>query len=295
MNSTIKRSVTAAAAVVMAAAGIVAAGPQASANPAVGTNIRGKESFNTDTFMDKLCGDISTRDKAFVFNVHTGEVVDSAAAYEKKPYYQLVAGDSHKAYTTAPYGTHWALSPGWEVFGGTCEYPQSSTWTWYDKERKISNDTVTNCGSGTASLSVNESYATTSTTTKTVGVNAKASAKVRDIYTGEVGASFNYSWAFSKTHTLGRQATISVPPGRQGYISARPLKRTVRVNPVFHVGSYTWSDGQSEKGTTVHNWRGRGYDRIWSYGFFTDGIADVTNSDGTPAMDYVTRDKAGRC
>ena len=86
-----------------------------------------------------------------------------------------------------------------------------------------------------------------------------------------------------------------MPPGRQGWISARPLKRTVRVNPVFHVTFYTWSDGQAEFGPTVYNWRGRGYDHIWSHGFYADGSADVVNADGTPAMDFVTRDKSGRC
>ncbi|MFF0011362.1 hypothetical protein [Streptomyces sp. NPDC005374] len=181
------------------------------------------------------------------------------------------------------------------MFGGNCEYPQSSSWTWYDSERKVSNDTVTNCGSGTASLAVNESYATTRAYTMTIGANTKTSAKVSQVFTSEIGGHFGYSWAISTTHTLGRQVTITVPRGRQGYINARPLKRTVRVNPVFHVVNYIWSDGKSESGTTVHNWRGRGYDRIWSYGYYVDGKADVLNNDGTPAMDYVTRDKAGHC
>ncbi|MDX3243918.1 hypothetical protein [Streptomyces sp. ME18-1-4] len=101
------------------------------------------------------------------------------------------------------------------------------------------------------------------------------------------------SW--SKTHTLGRQVTVSVPRGYQGWIDGRPHMRTVRINPVFHVQYYRWSDGQSEVGTVVHSWRGRGYDRIWSFGYYVDAYADVVNSDGTHAMDYVARDKPGSC
>ena len=295
MSKKIKRYVTVAAAVVLATAGVVATAPQGSANPPDRTNIRGQESFNTDAFMDTICDDMSTGDKGFVFNIKTGEVVDSDSAYEKEPYYHLVPGGSDKASTSAPYNFHWALTPDWELFAGNCEFPEASSWTWYDSERKISDDTVTNCGSGTATLGVNESYATTRTYTKTIGANTKVSAKLGAIFTGEIGGGFSYSWAISNTHTLGRQVNVSVPPGRQGYINARPLKRTVRVNPVFHVVNYIWSDGQSETGTLVHNWRGRGYDRITSHGYYLDGKADVLNSDGTPAMDFVTRDKPGKC
>ncbi|MGW1748336.1 hypothetical protein ACWCRD_22545 [Streptomyces sp. NPDC002092] len=295
MTNTIKRYVTACAAVVTAVAGVVATAPTASANPPSGINIRGKEPFNTDTLLSKMCGDMSGADKSFVFNINTGEIVPSSTAYGKSPYYHLAAGDSRYLNSTAPRGSHWALTNGWEAVTGNCEFPKSSTWTWYDKERQISNDSVTNCGSGGAGLSVNESYATTRGASVSIGVNTKLSLKLLDQLSSEIGFSASYSWSWSKTHTLGRTVTVNPPHGRKGYINARPLKRTVRVNPVFHVQNYNWSDGQSEVGTVVHSWRGRGYDRIWSYGYWVDTYADVVNSDGTPAMDFVIRDKAGSC
>ncbi|WP_405728571.1 hypothetical protein OG607_26810 [Streptomyces sp. NBC_01537] len=277
------------------AAGVVATAPAASANPSSGVNIRGKEPFNTDTFMSKMCGDMSGADKSFVFNINTGQIVNTKTAYGKAPYYHLAAGESRYPTSTAPHGSHWALTNGWEMVSGNCEFPQSSTWTWYDKERRISNDSVTNCGGGGGGLSVNESYATTRGASVSIGVNTKLSYKLTDQLSAEIGFSASYSWSWSKTHTLGRTVTVNPPRGRQGYIDARPLKRTVRINPVFHVQFYTWSDGQSEDGTTVHSWRGRGYDRIWSYGYYVDTYADVLNTDGTPAMDFVLRDKAGSC
>lgn len=295
VSNRLRRSMTATAAVVMAVTGVVAGAPQASADPTSGVNIGGEEQFDTDVFMDSLCGDISTEDKSFVFNIHSGEIVNPSDAYGKQPYYNLAGGQARSTFYRGPIGFHYALNPGWEFFKGNCEFPESSSWTWYDSERRTSDDTVTNCSSGTATLAVNESYSTTRTFTKTVGVNMKVAAKVADIFSAEIGGSFSYSWAISHTHTLGRTVAISVPPGRQGWISARPLKRTVRVNPVFHVTFYTWSDGQAEFGPTVYNWRGRGYDHIWSHGFYADGSADVVNADGTPAMDFVTRDKSGRC
>ncbi|KOU74838.1 hypothetical protein ADK57_06870 [Streptomyces sp. MMG1533] len=294
MTNTMKRYVTACAAVVTAIAGMVATAPAASANPSSGVNIRGKEPFNTDVLMSKLCGDMTGADKSFVFNIHTGQVVDSDKAYGKAPYYHLAAGPARSVHSDLPYGEHWALTNGWEVVVGNCEFPASSSWTWLGKERRISNDSVTNCGHGTASLGVNESYATTRGASVSVGLNAKFGYKSGDL-AAEVGASVSYSWSWSKTHTLGRQVTISVPRGYQGWIDARPHMRTVRINPVFHVQYYNWSDGQSEVGTVVHSWRGRGYDRIWSFGYYVDAYADIVNSDGTPAMDYVARDKPGSC
>ncbi|MCD9878434.1 hypothetical protein [Streptomyces guryensis] len=44
----------------------------------------------------------------------------------------------------------------------------------------------------------------------------------------------------------------------------------------------TGATGQPEVGTTVHSWRGRGYDRIWSFGHYVDTYADVVNPDGPP-------------
>ncbi|MEV0739921.1 hypothetical protein AB0I51_29200 [Streptomyces sp. NPDC050549] len=107
------------------------------------------------------------------------------------------------------------------------EFPASSSWTWVGKERRIFNDSVTNCGHGTVSLGVNESYGTTHGASVSVGMNAEF-----------------------------------------GYKSV---------------------------GTVVHSWRGRGCDRIWSFSYYVDAYADVVNPDGTPAMDYVARDKPGSC
>nr|WP_236584760.1 hypothetical protein [Streptomyces sp. MBT53] len=136
---------------------------------------------------------------------------------------------------------------------------------------------MANCGHGTASLEVNESYATTHGTSVSVGINTKFGFKSGDL-DAEVGASVSYSSSWSKAHTLGRQVTVSVPHGYEGWIDGRPNMRTVPINPVFRVNHYVWNDSQSEVGTEVHSRRGRGYDPIWSFAHYVSAYADVVNS-----------------
>lgn len=86
MNTRCKWYGTAATAVVMVATGVVATAPQASAAPTSGVNISGQESFDTDVFMDYVCGDMSTEGRGFVFNTRTGEIVTAPQATGKQPY-----------------------------------------------------------------------------------------------------------------------------------------------------------------------------------------------------------------
>ncbi|THJ64599.1 hypothetical protein [Candidatus Frankia alpina] len=282
------------ATVIMAVTGTVVMALQARANSLPGVNIRGQEWFNTDVFMDRICSDMGTEDRGFLFNIHSGEVVNPEDAYPKEPYYHLAPGESRTANYFGPSGYHYALNPGWELFEGHCEFPETSSWVWFDSERRISEDTITNCTAGSSTLTINESYSTTRTYTKTVSGNVKIGIK-GEVFNGDIGGGFSYSWAISDTHQLGLAVGITVGPGRQGWMDARPLKRIVRVNPVFEVDYYNWSDGQNEFGWTAHSWRSRSYNRISSWGFYLDGIADVLNSDGTPSMDFVARDKVGIC
>jgi hypothetical protein len=250
--------------------------------------------------MDHICGDMNTEDQSFYFNIYSGDIVDpvdtlnTPGGYPKEPYYSLVRGKSRFGSYIIPYGFHYALNPGWEYFHGYCEFPESSSWVWFDSERRISSDTIVNCTAGSANLTVNEMYSTTQTYSKTVNGHLKLNFGWK-VFKGDIGGGFSYSWAFSNTHALSRATGITVAPGREGWMDARPLKRTVRVNPAFEVDQYMWGDGQSEDGWTVKSWRGRGYSRISSYGFYLDGTADVINYDGMPAMKFIARDKAAIC
>ncbi|MEV7889806.1 hypothetical protein ACWD3I_24095 [Streptomyces sp. NPDC002817] len=94
-----------------------------------------------------------------------------------------LAGESRYATGTAPHGSHGALTNGWDVVSGNCEFPQSSTWTWY------------------------ESYATTGGASVSIGVNTKPSCKFTDQLSAEIGFSASCSWSWSKTHTLEQDVT----------------------------------------------------------------------------------------
>ncbi|CAM5645616.1 putative protein OS=Streptomyces violarus OX=67380 GN=FHS41_007729 PE=4 SV=1 [Streptomyces violarus] len=54
----------------------------------------------------------------------------------------------------------------------------------------------------------------------------------------------------------------------------------VRVNPVFHVEDYEWNKGDGDH--TVHSWRDRGYQTIYSHGYYIDGISDKLLPSGQP-------------
>jgi hypothetical protein len=304
MKSVLKKCTIAAVSTALAVTGLGVMASMADATPPSGVNIVGQEEFDTNAFMDRICGDMrkggendDNELKAFFYNIHTGEVREPDE-YEE-PVFTLVPGESKQIHTGRwPRGYHYALSPGWEHFRGNCEFPQSDTWTSYDKEQPITKDTEKNCTSRDASYSLRESYATSSTFTKTVGGSVRADfALVKEIFTVGASGEFSFSWAVTKTHSLDRIVTINVAPGKIGRINAEPLKRTVRVHPVFHINDYEYGDGQVEFGfgTRSRDWRGRGYDRIWSDGFHVEGTADELNTDGSPAMQFVTREEDADC
>jgi hypothetical protein len=296
VKSVLRKCAVAAASTALAVTGLMATATTANANPPSGVDIRGQEEFDTDTFMDRICGDMSTGDEGFFCNIHTGEVRDPDR-YEE-PVFTLVPGES-KQFNSGrwPRGYHYALSPSWEYFRDNCEYPVSDDWTWHDEERPITGDTVRNCTSEDQSYDRRESYASSSTFTKTVGSRASFDLTIKEIFTAGVGGDFSFSWAVSKTHSLDRFVGVNAAPGKISWIAARPLKRMVRIHPVFHVTTYEWGDGQSEFGfgPKVHDWRGRGYDRIWSYGFYVDGTADGVHTDGLPAMEFIPREEPAAC
>ena len=59
-----------------------------------------------------------------------------------------------------------------------------------------------------------------------------------------------------------------------------PYQRVVRVNPVFYVEDYQWNKGDGRK--TAHSWRDRGYQTIYSYGYYIDGTSDKLLPNGQP-------------
>ncbi|MEU2776626.1 hypothetical protein ABZ646_27850 [Streptomyces sp. NPDC007162] len=78
---------------------------------------------------------------------------------------------------------------------------------------------------------------------------------------------------------------ISVPPRRKAWLALRPVMRTVRSNPVFHVDEYGWGR------TITHSWRGRAYNEIVSYGAYYDAVGNVLDSNGQPTGQIVARDR----
>lgn len=261
--------------------GMLLGAPSASA----ATNIDGGQPFNTQVMMSNICKSDDRGTHTWYLNVWTGEVKDESWTH-KAPVWGWNG--------SVNFPKRW-LNSGWDAIKGHCEYPQSSAWTRYGAEKRIT-DYAENCSSGGFAYTLHESYATTTTTTKTISGSAGVEiGPLKKIFSVEFGAEFSYSWAYADTRTIGKDVRIDVAAKRTAWIAAKPHQRVVRVNPVLKIDKYWWMPDQD---TVVNKttFRGAaGQDRITSGKYYVDGVSDILKSDGTPDLTYVARDKAASC
>ncbi len=274
----VRRAAAVGAALLGAVASVLATQPAHAAGPGGAVNIRGEEPWNTDEMMARVCGtDGDTGYQDRYINVTTGELRDHSAWREEPVWHK----DDGK----------WTLQPGWERFEGRCEYPVASSWTYRAAWRPIS-ETRTNCTDSGYGLELAREYATASSYSHTVGGSTSAEASIGSWFGASVEASYSYSWAIENSVAVTNNDVIDIGPEKTAWIEASPTKRVVRVNPVFNLESYTWNaTGKREDTVDVTSWRGRGYDRIYSYGNYIDGIADELKNDGTPLMTFRKKDR----
>lgn len=232
-------------------------------------DLRGVESFNTDTLLMSLCTG-STAEEYWWINVSTGKAyVDTTNGYPA---------------ANLPYPI--------ERFQGSCYYPAASSWTWTGAETQTSS-TLVNCGYNTTlSQAIQQNGTTTSTTTNSVtgsvGIDWTA---IKDVLSLEAGFQYQHTWSYAKASGWSITTTIAVSPRTVGWLALRPEMRTVRSNPIFHVDKYSWgASGGGQVDST--SWRGRGYNEIDSYGAYYDAVGNVLNSNGQPVGEYVARDRA---
>ncbi|WP_093775636.1 hypothetical protein [Streptomyces sp. yr375] len=234
------------------------------------TDLKGKDPFNTDKLLMSICTGSTARSYWFI-NVNTGMVAkDVARGFQSNP--------------SMPHPT--------ERFQGWCSYPQASSWTWTGSETKTS-DTLINCSTGSQlAQAVQSTGTTTSTTVNSVGGSFGVDWSILpEVLSTQATFTYEHQWSYAKAKGWSKTTTLTVPARRVGWVTLRPLMRTVRVNPIFHVEKYTY--GTTNGGTwTVNSWRGRGYKDIKSYGAFYDAKANVTDSNGNPLGQSIVRDRA---
>ncbi|WP_326584609.1 hypothetical protein OG889_40180 [Streptomyces sp. NBC_00481] len=239
-------------------------------SPASATDLRGKESFNTDKLLMSICN--GTKAKTYWWiNVETGELSRDETM-------------GARINTNIPYP--------WERFQGQCTYPRSSSWTWNAAERRISN-TLVNCASGTTMNQLLQANGTTTSTTTnsvtgSIGIEWNIIEKVRGV---EAGAQYQRSWSYARANGWSTTTGITVSPRKVGWLAMRPEMRTVRSNPHFWVERYSWGKPGTTGEVYSNSWRGRGYRDISSYGAYYDAIGNVLDSNGQPAGRYVARDR----
>jgi hypothetical protein len=262
----------------LTAAATIALAQPAQAGPGGAVNIRGQETWNTDEMMSQVCGtDGDTGYQDWYVNVTTGEFRD-ASWWREAPVWHKDDGK-------------WTLQPGRERLEGHCEYPVASSWTHRDSWRPIS-ETRTNCTDSGYSLELTREYSTSTSYSHSVGGSTSVEASIGDWFGTSVEASYEYSWAIEKSVGLSDNDVIEIGFQKTAWIEAAPTKRVVRVNPVFKVESYTWNPtGKRADVVVADSWRGRGYDRVYSYGNYIDGVADELKNDGTPKMTFRKKDR----
>ncbi|MFG3022431.1 hypothetical protein ACGFZQ_28420 [Streptomyces sp. NPDC048254] len=180
------------------------------------TDIRGTESWDTNRLLMSLCTG-NTGVHSWFFDTRTGAI---------RP-------DNIRA----DWQTR-VSAPAWEEqFSGYCSYPQASSWTWAGPQTQISN-LVMNCGYRvTQSEAITKSITKTSTTTNSVGGSISVEWGIlKDVLSVEATASYQHTWSYSKATTWTQTDTLNVPPRTKAQLNFAPLMRTVRSNPVFHVG-----------------------------------------------------------
>ncbi|MGW0823655.1 hypothetical protein [Streptomyces sp. NPDC002845] len=273
-----RRAAAAVTALLSAVASLALAQP-AHAGPGGAVNIRGEEPWDTDEMMAQVCGaDGDTGYQDWYVNINTGELRDHSS-WRKEPVWHKDDGK-------------WTLQPGWERFEGRCEYPVASSWTFQDAWRPISEPRSNCTDSGGYGLELGREYSTSTSYSHSVGGSTSVEASIGDWFGTSVEASYEYSWAIEESVSVSNTDVIDISPQKTAWIEAAPTKRVVRVNPVFKVESYTWNlTGKYDDMVDVDSWRGRGYNRIYSYGNYIDGVADELKKDGTPKMTFRMKDR----
>ncbi|GGS62848.1 hypothetical protein [Streptomyces violaceus] len=259
-KSTLKKSGLVAASTTLAITGLLTGAGTATAGPAGATNIRGVDPGDTDRMIERLCSQETSLTGVYgALNVDTGEF------------------KTQDEYLRDVFGL-WKPAGPWELFRGWCGYAEASTWS-------IKGDTVRtsrwigNKGSADDKETFVSSYSTKTFAKKSVGANISLSL-AKSIFSGTVGGSAGYEWGWEKESKFETRSEKTVPPCRQVAVTWTPYQRVVRVNPVFHVEDYQWDKGEGER--TVHSWRDRGYQTIYSHGYYIDGISDKLLPSGQP-------------
>ncbi|WP_309235488.1 hypothetical protein [Streptomyces sp. TRM64462] len=257
MRITLRKAAVAATAGVMAATGLVStAGPAQAAGPMGAANIRGTTPGNTDSMIERFCKQGPATHYHFgAYNVRTGEFRTENEYLGKISTVKAPRGD-------------------WEVFSGRCYYPQASTWTFTGKEERISRWIENRGRTGEDKETFVRGYSTKTSSTKSVGGSLDLGL-AKSIFTGSLGGNFSYQWGWERTASFERRSEKSIPACTRMALTWRPFKRVVRVNPVIDILAYAWR-GSNGKVTSVDTWRGkgRGWDKIYSYGYYIDGTSD---------------------
>jgi hypothetical protein len=179
----------------------------------------------------------------------------------------------------------------WEVFTGTCSWEMSATWDWEETAIYL-GDPIPNVGTATLNATFSHEYTTSIEIIISVQVQSYmfTTQDVDNNILGGAAPGALANWSFPSTTTGTIQGSAPVAPNTTAWMTFEPTMRTIRLNPVFHVITYTWATQQGyipkffdeTYPVTVNSWRGLGWQDVYSSDYYIDGVANVLNG-GTPA------------
>ncbi|NGO46526.1 hypothetical protein [Streptomyces ureilyticus] len=273
LKSVLKRGALVTMTTALAVTGLAATAGTANAapgGPGGSTNIRGVDPGDTDLMIERLCSQEADDDGRVhgSLNVETGQF----RTYDE-------------VYAEAERLGHSPTAP-WEYFSGYCTYPQASTWSIKGETVRTSR-WIGNQGTTGDKETIVRNYTTKTSAKKSVGAKISLSF-AKGLFGGGAESSFSYEWGWEKSSSFELRSEKSIPACAQIATTWTPYQRVVRVNPVFNVTSYSWHKGgdpnDSDSWENTTTWRGRdaSWQKIYSHGYYIDGVSDKLLPDGSP-------------
>ncbi|WP_028647320.1 hypothetical protein [Nocardiopsis sp. CNT312] len=225
-------------------------------------NLEDHEGFDTGGLMGGLCAKGPNKRVEGAFNNETGAFLPKGAYVDRKGHFR-------------PDGP-------WETVRGRCHFPVLGAWDHPGVERRITAK-HRNLGTGDDYYEFTIAYGTAFEASTSTGRSVSKTV-ADDIFSTTKTTSHDHSWAWGFAQDVSRLRAMIISPCTEVWLSATPIKRTVRVHPVFEVFDHGFH--RTAERTAGDDWRvaDDGSRLLFAPGFHIDGTADRLLLDGTPDL-----------
>ncbi|MCY9785893.1 hypothetical protein KIK06_18545 [Nocardiopsis sp. EMB25] len=233
-------------------------------------NLKDQESFEVDGLLGDLCAFGPGKRVQGAFNNETGEFLPKRDYVRRNGEF-------------APRGP-------WETVRGQCHFPVLGAWDHPGFTRRITA-VHQNRGTGDDYYELTVAYATAFDVSTSTGFSISKTV-ADDIFSTTKTKSRDHSWSWGAAHDVSRLRAMLIEPCTEVWLDATPIRRTVRVQPVFELFDHRFERMQQRM--SADNWRlanPAGPRFFFSPGFHIDGTADRLLHDTTPDLIIAKRQR----